>query len=78
VRAPPLEYVPGWGVYVIEGPNWRAISWVGAVVMSASVVVAVAWSWGRGDVGTGFTVGSFVVALWVAWMTAFNYRWKEA
>lgn len=77
MASPSIEYVEGWGVYIIEGPNWTGISWLGAVVMTCSVVVAVIYSCVTGDASSGFTIGAFIMSLWVSWLTAFYYRCKE-
>jgi ascorbate-specific PTS system EIIC-type component UlaA len=78
MATPSLEYVTGWGVYIIEGPNWRGISWLGAIVYTLSVMIAVVYSVMRKDPSSGFTIGAFIVSLWIAWTTAFYYQFKEA
>jgi hypothetical protein len=77
IATPEIEYVTGWGVYIIEGPNWREISWLGAMVCTLSVMTAVVYSVVRKDPSSGFTIGAFMVSLWIAWTTAFYYQWKE-
>jgi len=77
LHSPPLEYVPGWGVYIIEGPNWKGISRLGAVILTGSVVVSVVYTSVKRDVSSGFAIGAFIATTWMAWLTAFYYQWQE-
>lgn len=77
MRKQDIEYVPGWGVYIIEGPNWKGISRLGALVLSVVTMVSVIYAGVKKDPSGGFTVGGFLVTVWMAWMTAFYYQWKE-
>jgi hypothetical protein len=77
IVTPELEYVTGWRVYFIEGPNWRGISWLGAIVHTLSVMIAVVYSVVRKDPSSGFTIGAFIMSLWIAWTTALYYQWQD-
>ena len=77
LHAPPDEDVLGWGVLIIEGPNKLVITMLGSVMLTLSVVVSVIYTSISKDASSGFTVGSFLVAIWVSWMTAFYYYCKD-
>lgn len=77
LRAGPEEDVLGWGVLVVEGPNKAAITMLSAVMLTLSVAVAVVYTSVTRDASSGFTIGSFVVTIWVTWVTALYYHWKE-
>jgi hypothetical protein len=64
-------------VWIVEGPNKAAITMFSAVVLTISVVVAVVYTSVTKDISLGFTIGSFVVTIWVTWVTALYYHWKE-
>lgn len=63
-----LEYksgpdpVIGWGVHIVEGPNWHALAALSVVFVAASLVLALVYSFVTSDVSSAFTVGSFVLA----------------
>jgi hypothetical protein len=77
ISSPSVEYVPGWGVYIIEGPNWKDISRLGAMVVTASLLISVVYTSIRKDASSGFAIGAFITTIWMAWMTAFYYQWQE-
>lgn len=54
--------VIGWGVHVVEGPNWCAVAVLAVVFVVMSLGLALACSLATGDVSGAFTVGSFVLA----------------
>ncbi|MCJ1395077.1 hypothetical protein MMC18_007958 [Xylographa bjoerkii] len=58
-----VEPVIGWGVHVVEGPNWVAFSVLSEIVLLLSGVLALGWSLLARDVSAGFTVGAYVVAV---------------
>jgi hypothetical protein len=77
LRAPTNEDILGWGVLIIEGPNKFAITLLGTMMLTLSAVVAVIYTSISKDVSSGFTIGSFLTAIWVSWMTSFYYYCKE-
>lgn len=52
----------GWGVHFKEGVNWVALFACGLTGFSCALAFAVAWSIARGDIQSGFAIGSFMVA----------------
>lgn len=69
--------VRGWGILIIEGPNKVAMTWLTGIVVTLSGVVSVVYAVVKNDVSGGFAIGAYVIAFWVAWMTAFYFQWKE-
>lgn len=63
-----LEYagdgnpVIGWGVHIVEGPNWSAFIVLTAMFMAASLVLSTVYSILQDDVSSGFAMGSFFLA----------------
>lgn len=51
----------GWGVHFTEGVNWVALFAYGCIGFSCALIFAVAWSIVRGDIQSGFAIGSFMV-----------------
>lgn len=54
--------VIGWGVQIVEGPNWHALAVLTVMFVMMSVALALMYSFMTRDVSSGFTVGSFVMA----------------
>lgn len=52
----------GWGLQFTEGVNWVALFVYGCGGFVCALVFAVAWSLARGDIQSGFAIGSFLVA----------------
>ncbi|KAG8157376.1 hypothetical protein KVR01_012760 [Diaporthe batatas] len=52
----------GWGVRFTEGVDWSVLFCYGCVGFLFALVFAMAWSIARGDIQSGFAVGSFMVA----------------
>lgn len=77
LRAEPGEDVLGWGVLVVEGPNSTAITWLGALMLTTSAAVSIVYTVVSKEASSGFAIGAFLTSIWVAWMTAFYFRWKE-
>lgn len=60
---PGPDPVIGWGVHIVEGPNWYAIAALTIIVNVLSVLLALIYSAVASDVSTGFAVGSFFLAV---------------
>ncbi|MCJ1475836.1 hypothetical protein MMC13_004500 [Lambiella insularis] len=56
-----IEPVIGWGVHIVEGPNWVAFSVLSEIVLVLSAVLALVWSLLAKDVSGGFAIGAYVV-----------------
>jgi len=62
---------------VMEGPNNTAITWLGASMLTFSAAVSIFYTIVSKDASAGFTIGAFLSLVWVAWLTAFYFHWKE-
>lgn len=51
----------GWGVQFTEGVDWVALFACGLVGFLCALVFSAAWSIVRGDIQSGFAMGSFMV-----------------
>ncbi|MCJ1390207.1 hypothetical protein MMC18_003065 [Xylographa bjoerkii] len=71
------ELVIGWGLHIIEGPNWVAICAAGFCITFLSGAFSTLWSILRSDVSGGFGIGSWLVsALTLAMMACFS-KWSQ-
>lgn len=71
------EDVTGWGIHVIEGPNVAMMSLLTGIIMTLCCVGSTIYAIVMRDVSGGISIGAFVVALWVAWITALFSQWKR-
>jgi len=58
-----MEPIIGWGIHLVEGPNWMAFFVVSEVVLVLSLVTAVGYSGWSGDVSSGFAMAQYVVSV---------------
>lgn len=58
-----IDPVIGWGVHIVEGPNWLAFSVLSELVLVLSAVVALTWSLLARDVSGGFAIGAYMVGV---------------
>ena len=58
-----VEPIIGWGVHLVEGPNWMAFSIVSEIVLVMSLLLSVVYSVFTRDVSAGFTLGAYLVAV---------------
>lgn len=68
------EPVIGWGLYIIEGPNWYVLTWLTLIFVVFSVALALVYSCVTRDVSSGFTVGSFVLGALAVIGTTLSYN----
>jgi hypothetical protein len=67
----------GWGMYIVQGPHWLAITVYVSASLILSVVLALLWALLRhGDVQGGFGIGSFVVGLISIATAAVFFKWS--
>ncbi|MCJ1380772.1 hypothetical protein MMC17_003881 [Xylographa soralifera] len=71
------ELVTGWGLHIIEGPNWVAIWTAAFCVTFVSGVVSTLWSVLRNDVSGGFGIGSWLVSASTLGMMAYFSKWSQ-
>lgn len=60
---PSPDPVIGWGIHIIEGPNWHALGVLTMIFNVLSLAIASIHSVVRSDVSSGFAVGSFFLAV---------------
>jgi hypothetical protein len=53
----------GWGIRIVDGPDWAVVLWLALAVMSFSGVLGVIYSIVKKDPGGGFTMAGFLVTL---------------
>lgn len=59
----------GWGLYIVESPNWHALTVLTIVTAIICLIIALVYSIVMKDASGGFTVGSFflgVLTLFIA------------
>ena len=71
------ELVTGWGLHIIEGPNWVAIWTAAFCVTFVSGVLSTLWSILRNDVSGGFGIGSWLVSASTLGMMAYFSKWSQ-
>lgn len=54
--------VIGWGVHIIEGPNWYALVVLAVLFVFATFILSLAYSLAGHDASSGFTMGSFFLS----------------
>ena len=69
--------VTGWGVHIIEGPNWLAVWIVGFCIVFSSGLFAVAWSVWRGDVSAGFGVAGWMASVLTMTIMVCFSKWSR-
>ena len=57
------EMNTGWGIHVVEGVNWAAVTYLAFVLVSISAVLGIVYSAVAHDVGGGFGMAAFLGAL---------------
>ncbi|MCJ1438964.1 hypothetical protein MMC27_008354 [Xylographa pallens] len=71
------ELVTGWGLHIIEGPNWVAIWTAAFCVTFVSGVFSTLWSILRNDVSGGFGIGSWLVSALTLGIMAYFSKWSQ-
>lgn len=61
----------GWGIYIVEGPNQRAILWFTVAIVVVSLGVALLWAFLKDDVQGAFGIAAYVVTSVSALLFAF-------
>ena len=66
----------GWGIQILEGPNW-ALFWTAMAFFTlASGLVAGLFAWLAGDTATAVAIGLWLTTFQAMVMTAVFFRWK--
>ncbi|MCJ1403746.1 hypothetical protein MMC11_006969 [Xylographa trunciseda] len=71
------ELVIGWGLHIIEGPNWVAVWIAGFCIIFLSCALSLLWAIFRSDVSGGFGMGAWLVSLSTLGMMAFFSKWSQ-
>lgn len=58
-----LNVPVGWGVYIIEGYNWKLILRGAAGTLFATFLLTVLWSYLKKDVQGGMGIGQYSIAI---------------
>lgn len=66
---PSSNPVIGWGVHIVEGPNWHALTLLVIIFNFLSLLIALIYSVVTIDISAGFAVGSFFLAVETMVMT---------
>lgn len=69
---PQADRNEGWGVCFIEGVSWSRVCLFGFIGVVASTVFGVAWTMLRDDIQGGFGVASYMLAVLVLGLGAFQ------
>lgn len=56
----------GWGIHIIEGPNWPIFPWVVVVLLSMTLVICAAYDAIVQDRESGFTIGQLLFSILMA------------
>ena len=67
----------GWGVHIIESPNWYAIASLMFVLVILSGILSVVYSIARKDVSAGFSIGAYCVAIVTLGVTVRYLKWQS-
>ena len=68
--------VEGWGIRIIEGPDWIAMFWCTIAVICMSVVVCGGYLIATGDMQGATGLGAFIMAVWGVLLPDFYLRWS--
>lgn len=60
----------GWGIHIVEGPDWYVISVLLGVMFLVTGIVGILWSILKSDVQGGFGIASYLAVLVTAAMSA--------
>jgi hypothetical protein len=66
-----IDPVIGWGLHIVEGPNWVAFLVASQLVLLLTLSLVVLYSALTEDVSAGFGIGSYVVTSWTAILTLY-------
>ena len=77
-----LKYISGqqcfgWGVHIIEGSNWFAITSLMFILVLLSGILSVLYSVLRKDVAAGFAIGAYCVTTVTLAVTVGYLRWQQ-
>jgi len=71
------ELVTGWGVHIIEGPNWLAVWQVALCIVFTSGLFGILWSVLRSDVSGAFGVASWITSVLTILMMVCFSKWSR-
>ena len=73
----PVDLAFGWGVHIIEGPNMVTLSCVVFVGLLLSFVVSVVYTIIAKTQEQGFSIGQWLLTVFMAAMSALYFHWSE-
>ena len=68
----------GWGIHIVEGPNMAAVCWILTGGLMISFLVSVLYAYISGIQDQGFDIGSWLMSVIAAFVTALYFHWKES
>ena len=68
----------GWGIHIVEGPNMAAVCWILTGGLVISFLVSVLYAYISGVADQGFDIGSWLMSVIAAFVTALYFHWKES
>ena len=71
------ELVTGWGIHIIEGPNWVAVWLVALCITCTSGVFRTLWAVYRSDVSGAFGVASWISSVLTILMMVCFSQWSQ-
>ena len=67
----------GWGIHIIESPDFYVISILVTLGLLLSGIVAIVWASVTQDVQGAFGIGSYIIAVEAAVMTTLYFKWSR-
>jgi hypothetical protein len=68
----------GWGIHIVEGPDWSGISWATFAIMVSSFVVSLTYDLVAKQKDSGFGIGQWMVAVLSAALSGLYFSLAEA
>ena len=71
------EFPVGWGIHIIEAPDYYIISALVLLGLAVSGALAILWAVLMKDVQGAFGIGSYVATVQAAWMATVYFKWSH-
>lgn len=77
-----LEYISGqrpfgWGIHIVEGPNWYAFAFLACTIVTLSGVLSVIYAILRQDISSAFGMGSYIISVLALFVTLAYLNWQQ-
>jgi hypothetical protein len=67
----------GWGIHIVEGPNWYAFAFLAYVIILSSGILSVIYAILRRDISSGFGMGSYAISVLTLFVTLGYLKWQQ-